>query len=194
MSSPLSSHRPRPITRPSGGALANDESDAAPNRGTSESDQSEVPRPRSRNLLDPCPSPGWATSTPFALAFRSGPPPDAPISLPGRSWGYMGSCSTRGTPTGSCPMWLLPDSTSSAVFCPAMSHGIPIPNPIPAQPSPGPVWSLSLSLARSLPPGAIYGRSGWIDEGFFLARTPSPPYLAPRYLVAASRPRHHFAR
>lgn len=28
---PTPSHRPRPITRPSGGALANDESDAAPN-------------------------------------------------------------------------------------------------------------------------------------------------------------------
>lgn len=52
-----------------------------------------------------------------------------------------------------------------------------------------------LSLARSLSlsrPGAIYGRSGWVGEGFFLARTPSPPCLGTSPL--RSRPRHHFAR
>lgn len=82
----------------------------------------------------------------------------------------MRSCSTRGTTAGSCPCGCSQDSTSSAVSArPAMAS----PSPIPFQPSPGPVWSLFLARSQ----GAIYGRSGWIAEGFFLARTPYPPYL-----------------
>lgn len=60
-------------------------------------------------------------------------------------------------------------------FCPGHGHPHPQSHSSPARPRSSLV-ALSFSLAP-LPPGAIYGRSGWIDEGFFLARTPSPPYL-----------------
>lgn len=165
-----SSHRPRPITRPSGGALANDESDAAPNRSTSESDRARYPGPAAAT----CFTPALHQAGPPARLFLSYSAQDHPQTPQSRSqpgsWRYMGSCSTRGTAAGSCPCGCSQDSTSSAVSAPC--HGIPIPNPIPAQPR-----SSLVSFSRSLAPvqGAIYGRSGWIDEGFFLARTPFPP-------------------
>lgn len=100
-----------------------------------------------------------------AILLRATPQTPQSRSQPGAS-------GTRAAtpPEVSRPVPVLPDSTSSAL------PWHPIPNPIPFQPSPGPVWSLSCSRSpRQV--GAIYGRSGWIDEGFFPARTPSPPYL-----------------
>lgn len=128
----------------------------------------------------PAPQPQPASPLPL---HQAGPPARLALSHPAQghpqtpqsrsqpgSCRYMRSCSTRGTTAGSCPCGCSQDSTSSAVSArPAMAS----PSPIPFQPSPGPVWSLFLARSQ----GAIYGRSGWIDEGFFLARTPSPPYL-----------------
>lgn len=122
----------------------------------------------------PAPQPQPASPLPFTQAWpparlvlshsaQGHPQTPQSRSQPG-SWRYMGSCSTAGTTAGSCPCGCSQDSTSSAVSAPC--RGIPIPNPIPAQPR---------SSLVSFSQGAIYGRSGWIDEGFFLARTPFPP-------------------
>lgn len=76
-------------------------------------------------------------------------------------------------------------------FCPAVAS----PSPIQSHSSPAQVQSgLSLSLARALLAQVLSMDGLDLMRDFFLARTPSPPYLAPRSLVAASRPRHHFAR
>lgn len=204
MASPLSSHRPRPITRPSGGALANDESDAAPNRRTSESDRARYPGPAAATCLTPAhhqagPPARLCLSHSAPILLRANPQTPQSRSQPGArgTWAAAPPEVPRSVPVACAPMWLLPDSTSSlcsAVSAPWPWHPHPQSHSSPAQPRSSLV---SLSLARSLSsrPGAVYGRSGWIDEGFFLARTPSPPYLAPKVpRRSASRPRHHFAR
>lgn len=150
MWSPPSSHRPRPITRPSGGALANDESDAAPNRRTSESDRARYPGPAAATCFTPAhhqagpparlalshsaqghPQTPQSRSQPGARGTWAAAPPEVPPPVPVAS-----------APCGCCQ---IPPVLLS--LRPAMAS----PSPIPFQPSPGPVWSLSRSLALSLP-------------------------------------------
>lgn len=155
MASPLPSHRPRPITRPSGGALANDESDAAPNRRTSESDRARYPGPAAATCLTPA---HHQAGPPARLRLSHSAPillratPRRPNLAPSPELGvhgqllhqrYRGRLMSPVPPYGCCQI----PPARSALLSLRPGHGIPI-HP-PSHSSPAQVQS-GLSLARSL--------------------------------------------
>lgn len=179
MSSPPRPITPRPITLPSGGALANDESDAAPKRGTSESDRARYPGPAAATCLTPArrqaglparlspshpaqgrPQTPQSRSQPGARGTRAAAPPEVPRPVHG--------------PCGCCQI------PPALLFLPC--HG-PWPMASPSHPqshsSPGqPGSSLGLSLSRSLALSrqvlSMDGLDGLMRDFFSLVLRPLP--------------------
>lgn len=175
---PTPSHHPRPITQPSGGALANDESDAAPNRGTSESDRARYPGPAAATCLTPA---RRQAGLPARLSL-SHPAQGRPQTPQSRS--QLGA---RGTRTAAPPEVARPvhgpcgccQIPPALLFLPCHGpwHPHPIPNPIPAQASPAPVLvclSLSRSLALFRQVLSMDGLDGLMRDFFSLVLRPLP--------------------
>lgn len=124
---------------------------------------------------------GPAARLPLSHPAQGHPQTPQSRSQPGAR-GYMGSSSTRGTPTGSWPMWLLSCCQIPPVLlflpCPLAS-----PSPIPFQPSPGPVWSVARSLSRLVL--SMDGLDGLMRDFFSLVLRPLPTWV-PRRCVSPS--------
>lgn len=124
-----------------------------------------TPGPAAATCFTPArhqPGPPARLSPSAPRSLYSGPPPDAPISLPARSSRYMATCSTRGISTDGLSHVVQPNSTCSAV------HSSPCPFPI-SSPVPARVQSSPVLLPRSRC-YAIYGQVGWMDRWIGLVR------------------------